>query len=553
MSGASWVLLEYSFPIEGAIEDWWSSPSFDPTNVAFNAHVILFHAPAGQKDYYLDPRTINPYEDRLILCYRVHKAKHKIELLGTIQARQHMETDGYFIEAALERTRRAKIPESLSPSNSRLEFTPPLFYFPTCNMNRITEFISDEKDIERCVQKRVDWLLSPSDTEYVCSEKEEVVSMIMMHLVHQAMEFITEGTKFGVVSVPKARIKFYKSSMEAEKRRFMSKFAKFRTEASIIDLFANNNDLLSGTQFVRGSELDPQDYQCFYRRFGEDPSIEPPTLFFKVPLEEVPYQLAKDLPLHKGMQLHLSYLDVAFWVWNVYEIQFQRYGTRMKRDSPLRPWVINMAKQILTYKPKEQKVKRNHVHIKGGPVDPKAGFTMATQELIDCMPPCMKTVVTTHFPRNTERMTLIPALREAGVSLETAQNLFDNLNNRYPSTGGAVDLKVRFNVTALWNRTQGATFCKRIIQRTEQKAVDQLHCPVYKEETKDANTVPNCRACKRGAGIPDMEDMYAPHLFLRYKLTERMEKEPVQKKKKEHKKMIVVESSSDDDDDEIFF
>jgi len=552
-----WVYLDYPFISNEAITDsqkriadiidtWWNSASFDPTNVSFGAHVILYHHIAT-KDWYLDPRTINPYEDRLILCYKIHKARHKIELLGTLQARQHMLSDGYFGEANLTRTRRANIPEENSSLPST-ETTEPLFYFPVCNVHRIRELVPNKNDLKLALQNRVNWLLECLEKNTHTLElqnttpEEDVVSLIMMSLIHQGMEFVSTTHQYAAVCVPKMRSTFYKISIKAEKYRFMSKFSRFRTESAVIDLI-DHNQLLKGINFVRAEQLDPIDYQCFFNRFGNDPSIQPPTLFFKVPLEEVPHALAKDLPLHTGMQLHLSYLDVALWVWNVYEISFQRYGTRMQRDAPLEQWVVDLSKRILLFKPKNTIPKQINII---RTVDPKAGFSVDIQKLIDCMPPCMKAVVNNHFPRNPERMTIIPSLREAGINLETAENLFENLNNRYPAAGGgAVELRVRFNVKALWNRPQGTTYCKRIIERTTANAQDQMHCP-FVAKTGEKTSVPNCRACKSAAGMLEIEDMYAPHLFLQNKLMAKSEaiKEPSLKKTRE----IADNSSSDSDE-----
>lgn len=516
--------------IEDALEEWWTLRSIgeDMTNVAFRENIVIYCLPSDSKDGYQDPRLINPYEDLLFLFYRIRR--NRIEVVGTIEGRALMNTDGYFTEADMLRSRRIKRADT--PTNSLLpppEDDPP-FYFPIVQN---TMHISSVGMLQRGIHHRLTWLLECMEKKdhtvpfnAMGEEKEDIASLLGMDLVLQCLEFMPNSYK--------ARLSFEKIRMAAEKHRFLSRFARFRTERAVGRLLMYNDNLLEHLDMIPQDKWDPIDFQCFYKRFGDYEM--PPTAFFKVPFEEVPIEIAQHLPLHPGHVFHLTYLDVAPWIWNVYEISQQRRDATMPYPPGVaKDWVETQARRILYFKPKEEEEERVRGPTRGlqEPVDPQVGFSVAVQVLIDAMPPCMKNVVTSHFPRNQERMTLIPSLKDAGVSLETAENLFENLNNRYPSAGGAVELHSRFNVASLWNRQRGANFCKSIMTKTIQNAPEQLHCP-YAKASKDNQTRPNCAECKRDAGIPDMEDMYAPHLYLKYQLTRgrKEEKEPKVKKPK---------------------
>jgi len=497
--------------VESALEAWYYKQQ---SNVEFHTHVVLYQVVNVSEDMHYSTRDIDPYRHLLFLFYRERPHCSSIEIMGTIEGHTLLyDLRGHFTTLDMKRVVRVqRMP--LAPVTLP-ECTEECFYFP------MYPVAWEREDVAEFLATRVEWLLMCfKEKDYSLpyhggTPTQDVASFQMTQAVMHASEF-RKHIPYSSCDADKVRNYFEQSRLCAEKERFLSRFAAFLSEDDVLRLVRFNGlaeRMLERNDIVQG---DASDMQTFYRRF---PQMPRPTLFFVAPLEEVPVDVATQLPLKMGGVLHLSYLDVAPWVWNTYEIHAHRQSVLMQREDVLPlACVREQARFIFSFVTRvPQKGARSYYS--SGPlesVDRQAGLSLASQDLLKALPPCLQRCASNHFPRNRERMSFVSTLSGAGVSMDSAQDLFRDLNNRHPK--GYTRLESRFLLEPVWKRNYNAVSCKTIIAYTTKGDAEQIQCP-YVQQTQTDNTYANCHHCKADGDIPDIENMYSPAMYLKYQLT----------------------------------
>lgn len=271
------------------------------------------------------------------------------------------------------------------------------------------------------------------------------------------------------------RERFHFDFMRVEWKRFSDLWEPVKqTEDGVIRLLLFNGfkDVLQGGMMIHPPP--PRDMQSFARRW---PSRKPPTCFFKVPMVELPQQLALQLPLYEQGMVHISYLDVPDWVWHLFVIRQQQraFNTNVVL-LPEYQWLKDDVQHIIrhyTLPYVGEKGKRFYSVRKQ--LETRSIITTESDaELLSFMPPCFRNIMTQgSFMKNAQRLHWVSTLQFAGISRETIAGYLERSNDAHP--GGYDNAKARFDYDYVLKKRPGPTFCGNIVQNSNPST--QIVCP----------------------------------------------------------------------------
>ena len=291
---------------------------------------------------------------------------------------------------------------------------------------------------------------------------------------------------------PELKLRYAYDRLETEKMNCQEQL-RDASEVQVLDILFKMgiDNYLSEAMIVSPTILDKQ---CFYRRFG--PGVCPPKFAFRVPMEEVPGNLVKKIPMYEYGIAHLTYKDCCDWVCNVLEIQSKHNaslssGSVILKDEDQNERlaltanvVVGLYSKFPSLVPlknlwKKKKNNNNKEHYSHAIVPPPStgGFDVDVFDLELIVPPCFRQVMTAkRFPRHWERLFILTTLRAAGISMETVGDWLEEKNRKYPKESGVSTL-ARFNYENEWNNNVSEIYCKTIFKNTRKNMTERICCP----------------------------------------------------------------------------
>lgn len=215
----------------------------------------------------------------------------------------------------------------------------------------------------------------------------------------------------------------------------------------------------------------------------------PPSIIFKVPLEECPPSL-RTMPVYTYALIHLTYKELHPWLWHLFLTQSQKLAVKKwdyysEEDRWLSPLheifdkvtigeinalAANAAKY---YKPHGGSGNTTYINHRGEEREP-AVLDVDIEDILAVAPPCVAHCISaTRFPLYQQRIRLLPIFQTAGIPKERVMRWFERKNGAFPKSGHST-LKSRFDAEALWNARRGPTFCGNIVR---DASPNTLHCP----------------------------------------------------------------------------
>lgn len=354
----------------------------------------------------------------------------------------------------------------------------------------------------------------PSATLYqICHRMEWVLGTRVDPPQEDATSAAALGLYECTITNLQRRVDFSKRRLFMEKARFDELFANM-TERDVLQLFANNG-LEEYMNEAMMEDPTPVDMYWFWRRYSAPPpappkggpgnlpldfppppaggSPKPPTVVFRVAIEECPIQL----PLQGRGLVHLTYKEVAAWVWHLFVTQTQQLAFRGLTLPPEESRWIDLLDNLMEgrdlwpYVPKIERVSDSHPYrrMTTGPMlllqqqhQEGADFTFTNvdmEDLANNAPPCVSNCMrAAQFPKNDQRLRLVPIFQESHISQADTFNWFEAKHAAYPHPAYA-NAQARMDYVGIWNKKRGKTYCANIVRDTRagNNAATHLVCP----------------------------------------------------------------------------
>jgi len=563
--GRYWATLRVSSfvpsDIEATIEKWYFSSTHAENAQGDIAHQPFEYVTLCPVDS-LDPETVQvdtsqlyPQKDCLLLFFALRPEEFEIYVLGAATYPMAMRYPGGVIPRLdLLRSRSFFPPypdttmeEEAAPSASMfawpVDFGEPVEMGYYRNIDVPRHVLLDYVEwLLRCekLHPRLPWKEWPRyEFEDPQHERPAVLFAQMVGAEIELGGFHIPGTTQDMRGV---RERYDLARLKAQEKQYWARMAAFTTEADIIRLFKFNFLHLWLQQEGNLVDENPRDQQCFYERYPKAP--ECPTLFFRVPMEEVPLALSRQLPLYKGGVHHLSYMDISCWIWNKYIIQNQQRAFERRLPpvyAQLKMFIKNLRRIIVVYmtalvsRPRfgaasaadrnyNNNNSQTHVDLCGG-VD-----VQDMESLWNMMPPCLAALRDNNrFPKNMERLRGTHILMAAGLSINTITEVWLRpLNEKYPHSPSALPLEARFDaVRALQKGLVSIHYCGNVISDTIFRKSDTLQCPfVHKLPASISYDTPEAKravvsGCKEMCGGGGRRRFNSPHELMHQNMQEK--------------------------------
>lgn len=307
-----------------------------------------------------------------------------------------------------------------------------------------------------------------------------------------------------------ARKRYEKAFLFAEHALFTYRMTRYfgSSNDDVVRLFVFNGmgDYIRSI-IAAGSAADNQAHA---RRF---PGAPEPEWYYRVPVEDVPAEVASALPSHSGGTVCITIGELPAWIWTKFILARIHARTRMMMaavvSGPRRPqgglgpleghlesiatemvcghfrkhphaaaWRAKRKRKMIANPVSQRERRRERLE----DVDPDDGFAVADiEDLFSVAPPCLRPVIggNGRFPRHMERLRLTQVLQHAGISYASVANFFERMNDRYPHAGRNYrDARARFDYDRAWRDNQGPSFCGNLIRNAVNKrGEDVLKCP----------------------------------------------------------------------------
>ena len=233
-----------------------------------------------------------------------------------------------------------------------------------------------------------------------------------------------------------------------EKTRFIKQFDDIN-EKWIIGLLIHNN---YSKQMLSDMSVTPtlHDRKRFYKSF---PSLsKPPTVWFNIPLIEVPS--IENLKVYKGGFVHISLLDVKYWLWDkVCDIAGKTKTNMIRSQRNKKPLLLlTQFDDIIKYINLTilKKKKENRIEI-----------TVDIEDLAEMLPKCTRQYITNNrYPTYDERPQLVSTLQEGGVSFETIEKFLIAKNAKYPNDQSILK---RWNYKKYFDKNLKPKYCNTLL------------------------------------------------------------------------------------------
>lgn len=250
-----------------------------------------------------------------------------------------------------------------------------------------------------------------------------------------------------------------------------------------------------------------------------------PKRWLLVPFEQVPAHLELVLVKDGMCWLPVYWQAIYDWLSFQFQTQMQQHflnarmyeGTR-ELDKYARHVVMFIMNDLPSASDRRQKGvnQKSTIPLDADTIRQHGKFVQDIEDMWNCMPPCMQQLKNNNrFPRNQERLYLIPTMYNGGFSLDSINRFLNALNDRWPKSP-AETVQKRANPEALIKRDPGIHWCSNVIKHTKEKRENTPQCPFYSvaEGVIDADGCGKKCATHLGLRYP----VKAPHNVIKYRL-----------------------------------
>ena len=249
-----------------------------------------------------------------------------------------------------------------------------------------------------------------------------------------------------------------------------------------------------------------------------------PKHWLLVPFEQLPASV--NFELEKGGLCRMPVYWEAIYEWQAFHLQtqFQRHflNARMyEKQEDLTRFAKHVIMFIMNDLPVQSAIarakQRASVPLDVATMEAHGKFVQDIEDMWSVMPPCMQQLKNNNrFPRNQERLYLVPTMYNGGFSLDSINRFLGALNDKWPKSPMAESVKKRANPEALIKRDPGIHWCSNVIKHTKEQRADTIHCPFVSvaEGVIDADGCGKRCAAHLGLRYP----VKAPHNVIKYKL-----------------------------------
>lgn len=467
-----------------AIEQWYYSTGTEKTGdfalTSFD-YVYCVKTTSSATSFTIPPEAQDPFAHAFFIVYHAREITREITIMGGLYWKDVAPKN--LISSLI--CSRGFLPLYDDPMEVE-EPTPKMFLLPTTPSKGILV------DTD-AVHARVDYYLGMCDTlNDSFSPQDELEAIHIMHFLGRAMEhtFSIPNTMLDMSAI---RERWHRTYLRVEHMRLRELWPK--TERQIMDVLLFNGIGEEAVVFPP----PPLDQRDFALRW---PGCAPPSCYFAVPLVEVPLDLAMQLRLYPGGLVHISYMDMFDWIWNLFMIQSQRNAFdstpivlekddwRYHLKQRIIHWFSQNGENALTRKEGGRRV------MGGGEEGPT--FNIDRNELLSLVPPCFRRIMEQReFMKHTQRLHWVSTMQFAGVSRDSIASFLEGMNEAFPK--GYRSAKARFDYDYVLNKHLGPTFCANIVQNQNANSIT---CP-YVEEVgaiRDVEDLANACKCKCAPG-----------------------------------------------------
>jgi hypothetical protein len=487
------LVCEHEKQVLPAIQGW-AANRFPHLNV--DNHVAYYKVDKHETCVSIDMSIFDPYSQQFLLFYTWTASICRIDILGGIEAhnviRHHGKID-LTLDIYLDGLNphpiclNMEIDEENDDNGNCCWFWVPIAELPRNkgNSNFLATCSYDD------LQQRLAWYMNcgakyaPVPENFANNQDAELGAFLYTGLVGDALSHVNNGASQQL---------FFQLRSILERRRYEKLFAPFQvSEARLIELLVLN-DLYDYMEEAMMVDATPLDRQLFYVRHSTD--TPPPSVVFRVLLEDVPSELALHLPLYTHGLVHLTYKDIFPWMWQCLETQQLKmqcatvnklYDERILKDAQHvdafiqnnLSWIRRKAQETF----KIRIIESQYMAPSGEEatdVD-KAG-------LLNAMPLCFRNVMTQKsFMKHQQRWPWLLTLRKAGVSKQSAVEWLEHMNELYPhQTHNYATLKARFDYDRLWDyKKDDACYCGNMVRSAVQQNQNEIQCPYVHEQALD--------------------------------------------------------------------
>jgi hypothetical protein len=516
--------------IRDALRTWFYThpPSAsDFVAVDFDAHVRCFYISSTTTDSMIsiDMATLSPITDAFVLFYTFDDKLKQLYLWGGLPFTTLDEYGGELkFDFIKQHQTRSFVMRSVVELEKPLAFVDmhPVQLLTSEPFNSIHPSELKDMDIDA---KLHFYLSSPPQggttggsggLSYSCPAAEQACIGYALELSYDILYHVRRGI-FG---------DFYDGRVLCNKFRQMIVTAELKLLYDrLYKNFQNEEDLM---RLVGEMSLPPPsagggatclDEQAFCKMYTHA-NVLIPKYWLTVPMESVPTLV--QLPLYEQGTVHLPVYWEAIYEWLAcrFRCAVQQHFNRERTDCVRR--ILNreqsdvnrIIKYIMTEKPVAVPVSFSDKESgNAAEIDSKHGtFVSDIEDIWSSMPPCMRNLRNKgRFPRNGERLYLIPAMWQGGYSMAAIDTFLSALNDKWPKSPAETVAK-RANPASLIRANRGIHWCSNVIKHTLSKRDDALHCPFV---GPDSTTADACGA-KCAESLSLRYPVKAPYKVIEY-------------------------------------
>jgi hypothetical protein len=466
-----------------AIEKWYYSTGSETTgDFALSSfdYVFCVKTTSSATSFTIPAEAQDPFVYAFFIVYHVRETMREITIVGGLYWK---DVTAKNLISSLVHSR-----SFLPPYDDAMDVdepTPKMFLFPTTASKGV---LSDTD----AVHARVDYYLGLCDTlNDSFSPQDELEAIHMMHFLGRSMEhtFSIPGTSLDMSVI---RERWHRIYLSIEYIRLKELWPK--TERQLMDVLLYNG-------FGEEASIFPPpafDQRDFALRW---PGCAPPSCYFAVPMVELPLDLAMHLHIYPGGLVHISYMDMFDWIWNLFVIQsqlkaFDSTPIVLEKDD----WRYHLRHRIVMWLSQHSENALTRKEGGGGWGGGRAvglegpTYVIEKNDLLSLVPPCFKRIMEQReFMKNAQRIHWVSTMQFAGVSRESIASFLESMNEAFPK--GHRTAKARFDYDYVLNKRSGPTFCANIVQNRDSNSIT---CPFAEEvgPIHDVEDLANACKCK---------------------------------------------------------
>ncbi|MBX9636952.1 MAG: hypothetical protein K2Q45_05315 [Nitrosomonas sp.] len=488
--------------MRNALRNWFQThpqTETDYVTVDFDAHVKCFYIEHHNDEHVVnvDLASLSPITDAFVLFYSFYNPEKQLFLWGGLPFTTIEKMEGTLTVGFIKKHQsRAFFMKSV------VELERPLSFVEMHPVQLLTHQSFNELDFSeldnRDMNIKLDWYLEVAHVQhhldppvFSCPTAEFACIGYALELAYGILYKVRRDIFNNVYDGRVLCNKFRQMIVTAELGFLYNRLIlNYHKEEDLMRLLTDIN----GLQFATPTCLDEQ----VFCRMYPNANVLMPRYWISIPMEEYTAAAAESMPLHKGGRVHLPVYWEAVYDWLACRfrsaVQKHFYVERnncvrrlLERESKDMTRII---KFIMTDKPVPVPVSfSNDHHGPAAEIDKTHGiFVSDIEDIWSTMPPCMRNLYGKgRFPRNGERLYLIPAMWQGGFSMAAIEKFLSALNDKWPKSPAETIAK-RANPAALIRANRGVHWCSNVIKHTLANRDDALHCPFVSSDSFTADS-----------------------------------------------------------------